>query len=159
MLFKQKISVSDYCRTRIDLLFSVEQAELWLQLKRSCPDHAIVAISDNLYLTHLRAVHIELLSMVVTKKYMPNLDRVMQMSEFIETYLDNHNQLEIKSLLRPYSRALGSPIDGILAIVQSMMAYICQNQCKQETVFAFRELCYGAVQSIRADFKEVKLVK
>jgi len=159
MLFKQKISVSDYCRTRLDLLFSSEQAELWLQLKRSFSDNAIVTVNDDLYLTHLRAVHIELLSMVVTKKYMPDLDIVMQMSDFIETYLDNHNELEIKSLLRLYSRALASPMDGILSMVQSMMDYICQNQCKQETVFAFRELCYGVVQSIRADFKEVKLVK
>ena len=57
MFFKRKISVNDYIKTRLDLLFGGEQAKHWLELKRTWPDQNIVAIDDNLYLTHLRTAH------------------------------------------------------------------------------------------------------
>jgi hypothetical protein len=158
MFFKRKISVSTYCATRLDLLFSREQADRWLELKHSWPDPAIVGIDDNLYLTHLRSAHIELLLMVITKKYMPNLDICTQASTFIEKYLDDHNALMIKNLIDLYHRALASsPIDGVLAMAQALAYHICQSQCSQETIHALGGQLYGAVESYRSDFKEVKL--
>ena len=157
MFFKRKISVSTYCSTRLDLLFSAEQADRWLQLKRSWPDPAVVGVDDDLYLAHLRAAHIELLSMVITKQYR-NINLCMEAGTFIEKYLNDRNVSKIKTLIQQYNRALGSsPIDSILAMAQSMASYLCQNECSQESILAFREQFYAAVESYRSDFKEVKL--
>ena len=133
MLFKRKISVEEYCKTRLDLLFSEEQAERWLQLKKSNLDPTIIAIDDDLFLTHMRAVHIELLSMVVVKKYAGSYKILMEMSMFIRKYLNEHKQLIVESLQDIYSQAIGSsPIDGILAMTCCMLENICQNQCAQK---------------------------
>jgi hypothetical protein len=68
MFFKRKISVDEYFKARLDLLFSEKQAEVWLQLKQSLPDFKYLSVSDHLYLTHLGAAHIEILLMVVIRR-------------------------------------------------------------------------------------------
>jgi hypothetical protein len=158
MFFKRKISVSEYCGTRLDLLFSSQQTELWLKLKYSWPDNAIVSANDDLYLTHLRAAHIEVLSMAVTKKYI-DMNISIEMANFINNFLDNHAQSRIKYLLPLYNRALAAlPQDGILGIAQFLAEQLSQNNSSQDTVLAFGGQLYGALESIRADFKQIKLV-
>ena len=132
MFFKRKISVSEYCKTRLDLLFSDQQAQVWLQLKQSWPDYKYLSISDHLFLMHVRAAHIEILSMVVTKKYASNLNIYMEMEEFIKNYLDEHNESNIKELLPLYSHALGSsPIDGIMEMAKFIAVCLYQDKCSQ----------------------------
>ncbi len=158
MFFKRKISVSEYCRTRLDLLFSSQQTELWLQLKQAWPDKAIVTANDDLYLTNIRAAHIEVLSMAVTKKY-ADIYISIEMSKSINSFLDHHAQSTIKNTLPLYNRALASiPQDGILGIAQFLAEIICQNNCSQDTVLAFGGQLHGALESIHADFKQIKLV-
>lgn len=159
MFFKREISVSAYCKTRLDLLFGENQAQLWLRLKQSWPDYKNLSVSDHLYLAHLRAAHIQILSMIVIKKYASNLDIFIELDKFIDNYLDEHNESYIKELLPLYSKALGSsPIDGILAIAEFMANCIYQDKCSEETILSFRAQLYGAIHSIQADFKEVKLL-
>lgn len=158
MFFKRKISVSEYCTTRLDLFFSSQQTELWFQLKQAWPDDAVVTANDDLYLTHIRAAHIEVLSMAVTKKY-ADIYISIEMGKFINNFLDHRAQSTIENLLPLYSRALASlPSDGILGIAQFLAEQICQNNCSQDTVLAFGAQLYGALESIRADFKQIKLV-
>jgi hypothetical protein len=143
----------------LDLLFSSEQTECWLEVKRLCGDKAVADLREDLYLMHLRAAHIQLLSMVLTKKYFRNDDILFSMSIFIDDYLDHRNESLIKHYVDFYSQALGSSaIDGILAMAGAMMESLCQHASTRETLFGFREMFYSAVASFRSDFKEVKLV-
>lgn len=159
MFFKRKISINEYLTTRLDLLFSAEQAERWLEVKKLCGDEAFAGIRDDLYLMHLRAAHIQLLYMVVIKRYYRDLDLLFGIEAFIDQYLDGRNEPLIKLYLDLYSDALGSSaIDGVLAMTGAVMESLCHNACCRETLFGFRSLFYGAVASIRADFKQVKLV-
>jgi hypothetical protein len=159
MFFKRKISVDEYCKTRLDLLFSDQQAQVWLQLKQSWPDFKYLSISDNLYLSHLRAAHIEILLMVVIKKFALRNNIYDEVEEFIDNYLNEHNESNIMDLLPLYSHALGSsPIDGVLVMAKFMADCLYQGKCSQETILSFRVQLYGAIDSIRADFKKVKLV-
>ncbi len=157
MFLKRKISVSTYCSTRLDLLFSTEQADRWLQLKRSWPDSAVTELNDGPYLAHLRATHIALLLMVLTKKCR-DINLSIEADTFIEKYLEENNASMIKNLIELYNRALAAPVDGVLAIAQAMASYLCQNQCSQETILDFGRQLYGAVDSYSADFKKVKIV-
>lgn len=158
MLFRRKLSVSEYCATRLDTLFSTQQTELWLQLKQSWSDRAVATAADDFYLTNLRAAHIEVLSMAVAKKY-ADIYMSLEMEKSITIFLDNHHQSAIKDLLPLYNRALASlPSDGILGIAQFFAAQVCHNNCSQDTVLAFAAQLYAALESIRQDFKFIKLI-
>jgi hypothetical protein len=159
LLFKRNITINEYLTTRLDLLFSSEQAERWLELKRACGDKVVSDLEDDLYLMHLRAASIVLLSMVLTKKYFRNDDIMFSMSMFIDKYLDHRNEPLIKHFIDLYSQAMGRiPTDGILAVAFAMLEYLCQHEYAQETLLGCREMFYDAVASFRADFKDVKLV-
>jgi hypothetical protein len=159
MFFKRKISVDEYCKTRLDLLFSDQQTQVWLQLKQSWPDYINLSASDHLYLTHLRAAHIEILLMVVIKKFALRNNIYDEVEECIDNYLNEDNESNIIDILPLYSRALGSSsIDGILSMAKFMATNICNDKCPQETILSFRVQLYGAIDSIRADFKKVKIV-
>lgn len=157
MFFRRKLPIDVYCRTRLDLLFSIEQAEDWLTFKRTSLDQAIIGVDESLYLAHLRAASIELISMAVTKKY-KSIDLFIQMSTFIDKYLDNNNAGYVKALLDLYGHALGSPVDGVGAMSGLMMESLCQNRCSEETRLYFRDFFYVGLGSIRQDFKKVKLL-
>ncbi len=95
--------------------------------------------------------------MAVIKKY--GIDIALQMNRCIQDYLDNHDQEEINSLLPVYDKALSTiPQDGILGIAQFLAAVICHDNCSQDTIFALGGQLYGALESIRADFKQIKIV-
>ena len=68
MFFKRKLSVSAYCTTRLDLLLGQEQANIWRTLKQSWPDPAITLVDEGSYLDRMRAAHVELLLIVITKE-------------------------------------------------------------------------------------------
>ena len=159
MFFKQKITASDYCKTRLDLLFSVEQANRWLDIKRVWPDPALVAADDDAFLTYLRGAHIELLSMVITKWYlMRNREVVSESMRYIDEYLDDHDP-SMKLLVDQYCHALASsPVDGPSGMVAAMMDWLCPKGCNQETFYGLRAQFQGAIDSYRKDFKQVKLV-
>ncbi|MGB5107111.1 MAG: hypothetical protein WBP29_02865 [Candidatus Zixiibacteriota bacterium] len=158
MFFKRKIPVSEYCTTRLDLLFSPQQAELWLQLKRSWPDISVVHASNDVYLTNIRAAHIEVLSMAVTKRSR-DIYVSVTMQRSIETYLDQHSYMTVKALLPMYARALASfPPDGILGIAHFLAESVCPSGYSEDTVIGFGGQLYGALESIRGDFKQVKLI-
>jgi hypothetical protein len=158
MFFKRKISVDEYCKTRLDLLFSDQQTQVWLQLKQSWPDFKYLSVNDHLYLMHLRAAHIEILLMVVIKKFVLRNNIYDEVDEFIDNYLNEHNESNITDLLPLYSHALGSsPIDGILAMANLIANSLYQDKCSQEIILLFRAQLYGAIDLIRADFKKVKL--
>jgi hypothetical protein len=159
MFFKKKLSVASYLQTRLDLLFSKEQTNLWLELKQSWPESSISSADSDLFLTHLRAAHIEVISMVVTKKLAGNFNMFIEMQDFIEDYLVKHNEPYMKELLPLYSKALASiPTDGILGIATFLADCISGNNYTEQTVMAFGSQLYHAVESIRADLKDIKLV-
>jgi hypothetical protein len=159
MFFKKKLSVGSYLQTRLDLLFSKEQTNLWLELKQSWPETSISSANSDLFLTHLRAAHIEVISMVVIKEYARNLNIFMEMQDFTEDYLVKHNESYIKELLPLYSKALASiPTDGILGMATFLADCVSGDNYTEQTVVAFGSQLYHAVESIRADFKDIKLV-
>ena len=81
------------------------------------------------------------------------------MQDFIKDYLVKHNQPYIKDLLPLYSKALASiPMDGILGIATFLADCVCYNNHTEQIVMAFGGQLYHAVDSIRADFKIIKLV-
>ena len=159
MFFKRKITVPEYCKTRLNLLFSDQQAQVWLQLKQTWPDLKYLSVSDHLFLTHIRAAHIVVLSMVVTKKYASNIDIFIEMESFVDNYLNSHNESYIRDLIPLYNRAMGSAaIDSILPMAKLIADNLYQDKCSQKTILTFRVQLYGAIDAIRADFKKVKLI-
>jgi hypothetical protein len=158
MLFKRKLSASSYLQTRLDLLFSQEQAELWLQARKLCGDSALLSLRDDLYLMHLRAAHIQLLLMVLTKKYFKNNELIFTIESYVEDYLDESDGWFIKSLLSKYSHALGSGYDGVLSMTRAVLDDLCGSLNEPETLIGFRALFYDSVCAFRSDIKAVRLV-
>ncbi len=157
MFLKRKVAIDPYCETRLGFLFSNEQTERLLAFKRTCPDPRIIAADETLYQAHMRAGSIELLSMAVVKKY-HNIDMSIQMSQFIERYLEKHDASHVKLLLDMYSKALAHPMDGVGEMAALMVISLCQSRSLDQTIGYFRDFLYVGLQSIREDFKQIKVI-
>ena len=157
MFFKRRISVREYCTTRLDLLFSEEQTKVWLQLKQTWPDQAIIVADENQFLSHFAAAHITLLSMAVTKKYR-DIEISVETDSVIESYLVEHDRPIVSLLLPLYDRALVSVVeDGVLGLALFMLDQVCSNTCREDTAQSLKSHLYASLYAIRGDFKQVKL--
>ena len=108
MFFKEKISIDLYLQTRLDLLFSNEQINRWLQLKKSLGEELLISVNDDLFLEHIEAAHIEVIYMVLSKRYADNSDIPLKMEDYIKFYLIKNNQSYINELLPLYSNRRSS---------------------------------------------------
>ncbi|MBI5868609.1 MAG: hypothetical protein HZB43_10020 [candidate division Zixibacteria bacterium] len=162
MLFKRKVSVNEYCTTRFDLLFSAEQAERWLEIKRSSPDPVIAAIGAEFYLKHLRAVHFLLLSMAVRERYAWESDIMMGLDVCSRRYLESHKSTYEGNLAelyyQRYRRSNTLPKNRLFETAEFMLDCLCDEKCSQESVLALQEQLDSACASFRADFREIKLI-
>jgi hypothetical protein len=165
MFFKRKISVSNYCTTRLDLLFSEKQADAWLAFKRSIDDPAVARADDQNCLDHLRAASIELMLIVMIKKSAVGL-RALDLSSdariFTEGYLQAKGQDQLDWMCATYNQAFGSsagtPFDGVTLMAASLVQSICDGECAESTNGKFDALLHAASESFISDFKQVKLV-
>ena len=159
MFFKKKISIDLYLQTRLDLLFSNEQINRWLQLKQSLGDELLISVNDDLFLEHIEAAHIEVIYMVLSKRYADNSDISLKMEEDIRFYLIKNNQSYINDLLPLYSKALAStPTDGVLGLAKFLSDSVCPDSNTVKAVNVFSDQLYNAVGSIHSDFKTMNIV-
>ena len=165
MFFKRKISVTDYCTTRLDLLFSEKQADAWLAFKRSIDDPAIAQADEQNYLDHLKAASIELMLIVTIQKSASGqraLDFASEARQFTERYLERKGQDKLNVLCGIYEHAFGSsagtPLDGVALMAESLTRSICHNECAESTLGKFDGLLHVVSESFISDFKQVKLV-
>ena len=159
MFFKEKISIDLYLQTRLDLLFSNEQINRWLQLKQSLGDELLISVNDDLFLEHIEAAHIEVIYMVLSKRYADNSDIPLKMEDYIKFYLIKNNQSYINELLPSYSNALAStPTDGVLGLAKFLSDSVCPDSNTVKAVNVFSDQLYNAVGSIHSDFKTMNIV-
>ena len=159
MFFKKKISIDLYLQTRLDLLFSNEQINRWLQLKQSLGDELLISVNDDLFLEHIEAAHIEVIYMVLSKRYADNSDIPLKMEDYIKFYLIKNNQSYINELLPLYSKALAStPTDGVLGLAKFLSDSVCPDSNTVKAVNVFSDQLYNAVGSIHSDFKTMNIV-
>jgi len=159
MFFKEKISIDLYLQTRLDLLFSNEQINRWLQLKKSLGEELLISVNDDLFLEHIEAAHIEVIYMVLSKRYADNSDIPLKMEDYIKFYLIKNNQSYINELLPLYSKALAStPTDGVLGLAKFLSDSVCPDSNTVKAVNVFSDQLYNAVGSIHSDFKTMNIV-
>jgi hypothetical protein len=159
MFFKEKISIDLYLQTRLDLLFSNEQINRWLQLKKSLGEELLISVNDDLFLEHIEAAHIEVIYMVLSKRYADNSDIPLKMEDYIKFYLIKNNQSYINELLPLYSKALAStPTDGVLGLAKLLSDSVCPDSNTVKAVNVFSDQLYNAVGSIHSDFKTMNIV-
>ena len=159
MFFKKKLSIDLYLQTRFELLFNNEQINRWLQLKQSQGDELLISVKDDLFLEHMEAAHIEVVYMVLTKKFAGNSDISMKMEDYIKFYLIKNHQSYINELLPLYSKALAStPTDGVLGLAKFLSDSVCPDSNTVKAVNVFSDQLYNAVGSIHSDFKTMNIV-
>jgi hypothetical protein len=70
MLFKKRVTVPQYCETRLQLIFSPRQDDIWMELKRDTTDAALHRAGDQLFLDNMHAAHLQLMGVAIMKTYM-----------------------------------------------------------------------------------------
>ncbi len=157
MLFKRRLSVDEYCTTRLNLLFSPQQADLWNSARLSSPDPVFRACAADTFLANMRAVHVELMALPIAKTYPIVIG--MEASDAIDRYLDRTGNGELRPLVQEYNQAFGSsPSDGILIMAQLFADRVAGGRLAQSTVRQVYEDMYVALRSLYDDFKKIRLV-
>ena len=157
MLFKRRISVSEYCTTRLDLLLSPQQAKIWTSARAASPDPAFRQWDQAVFLANMRAAHLQLLGIPITRSYPFGLS--MEASEFIDDYLARSEHEGLKPLVLEYNSAFGSsPTDGVLAMAQLFGDKVGEGRLAEATIRQLWEDFYAALRSVFDDFKKVRLV-
>jgi hypothetical protein len=158
LFFKRRVTVSEYCETRLNWLFSSEQTKILTSLKTQSDDPALCCADKEIFLKNLRAAHLQLLSMAITKTYM-TINLFAEVATFIATYLERVGLTELTSLQKEYNGAFGSSaVDGVLSMVQLLSRTVAAGHFSEDTVAELQKLMYGSLAWIMDDFRKVKIV-
>ncbi|HEU0220369.1 MAG TPA: hypothetical protein VFQ98_06155 [Gallionella sp.] len=158
MFFKKRVSVPQYCDARLSILFSQEQARQWVCLKDEFPDATLRNVDEQLFLDEMRAAHLQLISLAITKQY-HDIEIAMEVSACVSSFLAKGGNQKLEDAEHTYNQAFGSsPTDGVLAMARLFSTRVAKGALSQETVADIRETFYSALASVFADFKQVKIV-
>jgi hypothetical protein len=158
MLFKKKISVTDYCTGKLTALFSQEREATWDSLRARCNDAALNQADKNLYYDNLRAIMVRLMVIATVKHCNWESDTATRL--FISDYLKKRNLTEIDSLSGEYSQAFGSSYtDGVAPMVHLFAHKVTQSKMGEPTKRQFHAEFYGILKMLFEEFKSIKLVR
>lgn len=158
MFFKRRVTVPQYCETRLNMLFSPEQTKIWTSFKSQSIDAALRDADSQMFLDNIRAAHLQLLTTAINKTYM-NMDLFSEVSNYIGTYLEQATFSNLGPIKTAYNSAFGSsPADGILVMAQLLSARVAAGRLSQDTIMDIRSLMYAGLASFFGDFKKVKIV-
>ena len=84
----------------------------------------------------------------------------LEVSSYIETYLDQAGYSTLGPIKGSYNSAFGSsPSDGILVMAQLLSVRLAAGHLSKDTIIQLRSLMYEGLASIYGDFKKVKIVR
>jgi len=157
MFFKKKIPLQQYCTASIKAAFEHSDEATGETFRRSCGDSFFSAADPQLYLSHLRAVFIELMLIAIAKNC--NTDTSLQAVIFVHTQIKELNCPQISELCHDYSQAFASSsTDGIRNMVLHFNAAVTAGRMRQETIERLNAEFYAVLMSHFNDFKSIKLI-
>jgi len=131
MFFKKKIPLQQYCTASIKAAFEHSDEATGETFRRSCGDSFFSAADPQLYLSHLRAVFIELMLIAIAKNC--NTDTSLQAVIFVHTQIKELNCPQISELCRPFSVVLphlqrqSGPPDSLTIFIRDHFTYLIRN--------------------------------
>jgi hypothetical protein len=157
MLFKKKIPFQEYCAAALRAAFEHSDEATGEVFRRSCGDSFFSAAEPQLYLSHLRAVFIELMLIAIAQSC--NMDTNLQAVIFVHTHLKEINVPQISGLCHEYSQAFASSsTDGVRQMVLRFNDAVTAGRMRQETIERLYAEFYAVLMSHFNDFKSIKLV-
>ncbi len=156
MLFKNKVSVNEYCTKNLTPLFSTEREVTWEALRHACNDNQLSHVDAKLYYNHLRAVFIQLMLIAIAKNC--SIDACSDAYVFVMMYLKDRNLIEIDQIGNGYNQAfatLGS--DGVKEMVVHFARSLTGDELKEETGERLYVEFYSVLKLFFDDFKSLKL--
>jgi hypothetical protein len=157
MIFKKRVSVTDYCSSKLSRLTLQERELAWDGLRTKCNDAALNLADKDLYYDNLRAVMVRLMSIAIVKNCAE--DSSTDAYVFISRYLKNQNLTQINSLSGEYSSAFGSSYsDGLAPMVERFAAKVTQSKMGEPTKRQFYVEFSGTLNVLAEEFKTIKLV-
>ena len=157
MLFRKRTDVVDYCSMNISILFSREREKVWLQLKKDCNDSSLNNVENPKYYDHYRAIILELMLIVITKKCKWQISSDARM--FIMNYLNEHDLKDIEDLQNEYNKAFGSSYtDGIASMISLFNKLLTNSKMQKSTIERFYDEFYTMIKFFFDDQKSIKLV-
>ena len=157
MLFKKKVSVTDYCAGLLTSLFSQEREATWDSLRTRCNDAALNQTDKNLYYDNLRAAMFELMQIAIAKNC--NVDANIAARLFMHDYFKKRGLTDIDSLSGEYNQAFGSSYtDGVMPMVELFAYKVTQSKMGEPTKRQFYTEFYEILKTFFEEFKSIKLV-
>lgn len=158
MFFRKRISVPQYCATRLGLILSKKQDDMWMDLKRNSTDIALRQAVDKAYLDNLHAAHIQLMGVAIARTY-HKIEFAVEAAGSVTALLESANLKHLQEIKDAYNQAFGaSRADGVLAMAHLVSARVANGKLAASTIEEIRDLFYDALGSMFGDFKQVKLV-
>ena len=156
MFFRKKMDVDEYCAASLNALFSAEREKVWEQLRQACNDPALSGIDTTVYLTHIRAIMIELVLIAIAKSFNMNIGSDARF--FVMTHLKDHGASHIYDIARTYNQVFGAtPKDGVAGMVSSFSKQLADGRLRQDTMQRLHVEFYAVLTSLFDDFKSIKL--
>ena len=134
MFFKKRITVPQYCATRLELMLSPWQDDMWMDLKRSSTDAALRKAQDQMFLDNMHAAHLQLMGVALGRTY-HNFNMAIEASQCVTSLLKTRGLSRLESIKETYNTAFGSsPADGVLAMANLVSARVANGDLAPATI-------------------------
>lgn len=162
MFFKTKVMTADYCREKLERLFSREHKRALYDLGKGtiwlmCGDEYLKGPDETIYINNMRAAIIQLMRVSIAHSF--NRTVHMDMGNCVADYLKQ--QPEIEALCKEYNKAFGSSFsDGVAAMVELFATKFPASVLAQSEIAkaGFHEELYNILRGFYEEFKSIKLV-
>jgi hypothetical protein len=157
MLFKKRIPFQEYCTSSLRAIFENTDEATGETFRNQCDDPQLSAADAQLFLTHLRAVFIEMMLIAIAKT--SNCDISLQATIFVSTRLKELNFPELGPICHEYSQAFASSnVDGVMQVARYFDKAVTTGRMREETIGRLYTELSAVLHSHFNDFKRVKLI-
>ncbi len=155
--FRKKFTVQSFWQPRLEGMFSGKNEPGWDALKASFQDPALDAVEPAVFYTHIQAMTIEVVSIVIAKRC--SMEVSTSSILFVSEFLKKRNCLDVENLVTRYSSAFGSSFtDGIRTMVEFFSKEVSGSALAPSTVEGLHRTLYLLVQEVRHLLRSTKLV-
>ncbi|MGH9400700.1 MAG: hypothetical protein ACRD2P_01175 [Terriglobia bacterium] len=155
--FRKKVTVQSFWQSRLEGTFSGKNEPGWDALKASFHDPALDAVEPLAFYTHIQAMTIETVSIVISKRC--SMEVSSSSILFVSEFLRKRNRVDVENLLARYSSAFGSSFtDGIRPMVEFFSREVSGSALAPSTVEGLHRTLYLLVQEVRNLLRSTKLV-
>lgn len=155
--FRKKVTVQSFWQSRLEGMFSGNNERGWDALKDSFHDPALDAVEPVVFYTHMQAMTIEIVSIVIAKECSAEVSTSSIL--FVSEFLKSRNRPDVDSLVTRYSSAFGTSFtDGVRPMVDFFSIEVSGSRLAPSTFEALHRTLYALLGEVRNLLGPLKLV-